>query len=750
MNNRPVFILALCLAPGIILGRYLDSSIIYITAAAVLCIAAFCLLKRKWAVILLGGAFLLLGVFLSSSTLGVDYIETKGSMRIEGRITEQPNVSEYGDTVIVLDNASIEGQKTKGIKLYYEGEGEAELKPGDVIETTADVEIPPGVRNPGGYNQKLQYAVKGIYYKAYSDGKVIKTGEKSGILILAAKARAYIGAVVDEIFEDDVQGVAKAMLLGEKQDIDEEVYSTFRDTGMAHVLAVSGLHAGILIGALYYLLRLLRAGRTLRLAVTLAFVILYAFVTGLTPSIVRASVMAAAILLGSYFGRQQDSLNYLSIAFIVSLLINPLSLFSTSFMLSFGAVFAITTLGWQLKRWLDRHTPAWMGKPNGMISMSVGAAVGTLPFLALKFNRISTLSILTNILIIPFASVAIITVFITTAAGLVFRAAGVWLAYVSGFFVRVLMQAIDWIAGIPFIAVNTASPPWYIILAVFLILFVSSKYMLIKTWIKSVVCAGAAAAVVLTVLLSVPAGMHLVFLDVGHADAAFIKTQHGGEYFIDGGREQSAEEIIDFTIRNGYTPDAAFVSHSDADHFCGIKALYEKGLLKKVYCSYQEKDYIKAEMPDAEVVALSAGDIVWLDKDTKATVLYPKKDTQADEKNDASLVLLVEYEGHSVLFAGDISGYTETLLFTQLGEVDIYKAAHHGSKYSSYELPLSALSPQYSVVSAGYNNFGHPHEYAMANLEEYSDEVYTTIDDYAVEFIIGKDIKVRTYGDLDG
>ncbi len=746
MNYRPLFFTALCLSLGIVIGRYTGYSIFFIIIAALLGIAAFCLRKKR-VVVLVCVAFAFCGMFLSSMVFDADYIEPQEEMRVQGRVTSA-YISDYGDTIVILDNASIGGESSGRIKLYLEDHRDG-LEPGDIIETVADIEVPSGVKNPGGYNEKLQYLSQGIYYKAYAD-ELKLTGYKGGVMILSSKVREYIGGVMDDIFEDDVQGVAKAMLLGEKYDLDEEVYSSFKDTGMAHVLAVSGLHAGILIGFFYMILKWLKAGRKTKLGVTLGFVVLYACVTGLTPSILRASIMAAALLVGNYFGRQSDSLNYLSAAFIVSLLINPLSLYSTSFMLSFGAVFAIITLGWQINYWLKRHTPEWMGNANGLVSMSAGATAGTLPFLALKFNRISTFGIITNIFIIPLASVAIVLIFITTAAGLIFNALGVWMAYASGFVVRILMNIIEWVASLPAVAVDVASPPWYMIFAIFLILFITSKYVLVKTWVKTVASAAVAAAAVCAVLLSVPAGMYIVFLDVGQGDAAFIRTQQGGEYFVDGGREKSASEVADFTVRNGYTPDAAFVSHSDSDHFSGIKELHDRGMLKKAYCSYQELGYVKQELPNAQVVPLAAGDIVWLDEYTKATVLYPYKDTQSDEKNDASLVLLVEYKDTRVLLTGDISGMTETLILSQIDEVDVYKAAHHGSKFSSFEIPLSSLKPDYSIISVGYNTFGHPHPFALANLEEYSGEVYTTIDDYAVEFYIRDDIKVKTYGDIDG
>ena len=204
-------------------------------------------------IILVCAAIAFLGVFISSIMFDVDYIEPQEQMSVKGRVTALPYKSDYGDTIIVLDKASINDESCGRIKIYVESGAEG-LEPGDTIEAVADIEIPSGVRNPGGYNEKLQYLSQGIYYKAYTDD-IYTAGYNGGVMIVSAKIREYIGGVMDDIFEDDVQGVAKAMLLGEKYDLDEEVYSSFRDTGMAHVLAVSGLHAGILIGFFYMVLR---------------------------------------------------------------------------------------------------------------------------------------------------------------------------------------------------------------------------------------------------------------------------------------------------------------------------------------------------------------------------------------------------------------------------------------------------------------------------------------------------------------
>ncbi|MDD5016840.1 MAG: DNA internalization-related competence protein ComEC/Rec2 [Eubacteriales bacterium] len=743
VNKRPLFVMAAFFALGIILGRYVHFQTVYIIAAAVFAIAAFCFHHKKvlWLVCL---CCVLFAAFLSANAYGVDYLMTGDGMRVTGRVYAEPYQNDYGSTVYLLDHASIDGQACGNIKLYEESAGTFAC--GDVVAATAEVEIPKGVRNPGGFDEKLYLLSQGIVYKAYADGAET-IGTEGGLAVMFANVREFIGDTIEGIFEEDIAPVAKAMLLGDKQGLDEQTYSAFKDTGMAHVLAVSGLHAGILIAFVYYLLRLLKAGRRARLIMTLAFIAAYACVTGLSPSIVRASIMAAALLLGVHFGRQTDTLNYLSLTFILSLIINPLDLFTASFQLSFGAVFGMLTLGWQIKYWLDRRMPQRIAFIGDGISVSAGATAGTMPVIAGTFNRISVLSVVTNILIVPLASAVIVMVFISTFLGMVFAPAAIPAVYVASALIRFMLYIIGGIAAWPFAAFDVASPPWYAVLACFALLFICSKYLLVRIKLKAFVSGAVLAAVVLVMLVSQPSGMYIVFLDVGEGDAAFIQTEQGGEYFIDGGREMSVDEMVGFTIRNGITPDAAFVSHTDDDHFSGIVALYEAGLLDKVYCSWQEKDTVEAAMPHAEVVALGAGDKVLLDGDTEALVLYPYRDTKSDDTNELSLVLLVQYNGHTALFTGDISGATETEIFASLDDVDIYKAAHHGSKYSSYRLPLSVLTPKFSIVSVGDNSFGHPHAWAMQNLGDYSGEVYTTMDDYAVEFYIGGGVTVNTYGE---
>lgn len=751
MNPRPLLLPAVCLAAGIALGFYLRISSVYIASAITL--AAFITfffsgrfdaksLKARFYAYshwLAGALFLLIGAILCTAAFSANYVNTGSGQTVTGIVYSEPYNNSFGNVICQIEDARIDGERCGNIKLYLPEDADVAL--GDVVMAKADTQIPAGVRNPGGFNEKLHLLSQGVYYKAYAQSVQV-IGTRTTFSVALAKIRLFAGETIDKLFEPDVAPIVRGMLIGDRYGIDENTAAAFKDSGMAHVLAVSGLHAGILIAAVYGLFSLLRLGRRQKLAASLLFIALYACAAGLTPSIVRASIMASVIIIGRHTGRQTDTLSSLALAFIISLIINPLDLFSAGFLLSFGAVFGLLTVAWQLNRIFKKIMPMPAAKA---VSASVGATAGTLPVMAAFFNRISLIGIIANVVILPLCSLAIVLSFGTVVLGLIIGESARYFGYAVAAVIRLMTGAVNAIGVLPFAAANVAVPPWYAVLGFYMLLFISSKYVLVKAKIKALLSAALAAIVGFVMLISGVSGMYVVFLDVGQGDAAFIKTYQGGEYFIDGGREQSAQEVFSFTVRNGITPDAAFVTHTDSDHFAGLVRLYDEGLLNKVYCSHQEQDTVLAAMPNAQIVPLSAGDTVLLDDFTKAVVLYPYRDIKA-QGNESSLVLRVEYGGYSILLTGDISGLTETELFCTHDKVDIYKAAHHGSKFSSYRLPLSALSPMYSVISVGTNPHGHPHKWAIQNLSDYSEKLFITQYDYAVEFFIDGDIKINTFG----
>lgn len=348
--RRPLFAAALFFALGVVLGRYVYLQTLYICVAATFIIAAF-LFKRKNILPLICAASFFLAAFLSAAAIDVSYVKTGDGLKVEGRVYNEPYKNDYGSTVCLLEDASIGGEKCANVKLYVTEDNA--MKCGDRVKADADAETPGKVKNPGGFDEKLYLLSQGISYKAYADtAQAVRT--ESSFTVFFSQSRKYLGDTIDKIFDADTAPLAEAMLLGDTDGIDEETITAFKDTGMAHVLAVSGLNATILVASIFFVLKILKVGRTPRLITALTFVAAYTCVTGLTPSIVRAAIMSSAFLLGTHFGKQNDILNYFSFALIISLLLRPLDLFTAGFQLSYGAVFGMITLGAQLKRWWDK------------------------------------------------------------------------------------------------------------------------------------------------------------------------------------------------------------------------------------------------------------------------------------------------------------------------------------------------------------------------------------------------------------
>ena len=170
-NRRPLVAVAVMFALGIVLGRYYHFQTVYI-AAAVLTIAAVLLFRKKgFLLVCIAAGFF--AAFLSAAAMDVDYIETADEMQITGRVYSQPYQNDYGSTIYYLNQVEIDGQQCGNVKLYISDGQTPAFEPGDVIETTAEVEIPKGVRNPGGFDEQLYLLSQGVTYKAYAESAAV-------------------------------------------------------------------------------------------------------------------------------------------------------------------------------------------------------------------------------------------------------------------------------------------------------------------------------------------------------------------------------------------------------------------------------------------------------------------------------------------------------------------------------------------------------------------------------------------------
>jgi ComEC/Rec2-related protein len=416
--------LALCaagLAAGLLLGA--GFSLTYaLLAAGVLLLAALGskLAKRAaWTALLIGMA-----VGFLRTGLAQPGMVPAGYGEVTGTICETPEPAD-GDTYrVLLKNAALEGVPIPGrLKLFAAFTGEPAY--GQTVTAYACVQ-----GSDGTYRANDRY--RGVFAVAFAKGAAQAGGVAAQDLYgLLLRVREALGKRIDELFSDGA-AAAKGMLLGDKSDLDEETLTAFRDTGTAHLLAVSGLHVSVLAGAFALLFRRNAWVRFFAVAVFLA---LYAALTAFSPSVVRAGVMILFALLAFPLRRRLDPVSSLSAAFILILLYNPYALWYAGFQLSFCAVYGLILLAPLLQKPLSRLGSA----ASGLLAASAAVVAATLPASALFFGEVQLLSLATNIFVLPIMPVFLVPAFLGTALSFVWFSFGNAVCFVARFVLDVIL-----------------------------------------------------------------------------------------------------------------------------------------------------------------------------------------------------------------------------------------------------------------------------------------------------------------------
>lgn len=335
------------------------------------------------------------------------------------KISEEPKEKEkvFSAEAVLLSNLNEDSLETKGkLLLYFEKDS---LKPppsfGDKLLWKGRINKISGPKNPEEFDYKNFLETNKIYAQAYlkSDSWILQDSPKSKSLkSISLNFRKELLAKIDEWkVTKEVKDISKALLLGYKNDLENELRKAYSNTGVAHILAVSGLHVGMLYILLSYVLIFLKrisGGELIRTLLLLAALWFYAFLTGLSPSVLRSVCMFSFVAFGGFFAREVSIYNTLSASAIFLLLINPQLLFNLGFQLSYSAVFFIV---W-MQKYLDcLWTPRfWVSKQIWSIcSVSISAQIGTSLLSIYYFHQFPTYFLLSNILVIPLITVIMYT-----------------------------------------------------------------------------------------------------------------------------------------------------------------------------------------------------------------------------------------------------------------------------------------------------------------------------------------------------
>ena len=613
------------------------------------------------------------------------------------------------------------------------------LAPGVSFTASGRFKEPVSPGNPGEFDYPAYLKRKGIRYLFYVESLEIKS-EPAGPAKLLHSFPEWCFDIRKSLFErfsqgrsSEEKGLLAAVCLGDTSLADESLIRDFRITGCSHLLAVSGTHfAGFLI-VLPYLLGALCPDRRKSSLIYVLFAFITACITGWSESVTRAAFMSSSSFAG------KDTVSAMSAAAIIMIAADPFCSARTGFLLSFAACIAIKLLAGSIRRIL-----AFIKKRKGIISAlsaQTAALLGTLPFSGLTDSRYGPVQFIVQAVGSLFAKLAC-TMFIPGVVLSLFLPENLSLAVSSpsNLFLYLLKQSVRIGSSYSLsFSVRPAGP--FILMSIWLFIFLklmppfAFRKLLLKTSsLLLAVCIGLLMADFVR-----PVKAQIIFADVGQGDCCLI-IAGGNTCLIDGGTfEKGSSSVSDLLDHYGIeVVDLAFMTHWDQDHAGGIAALDMTGRIDQIYTGFTGSDEdtemfekslkIRNCDPSAfrsKVTKTDAGDVFKMSEDVSLTVLYPANCTTGG--NPGSLVMLLDCCGMKMLFTGDIGLEEEAQIISEglIGDVDVLKVSHHGSKYASSNEFLEMAKPEISVISAGRNNlYGHPNKATLARLEKAGTIIY--------------------------
>lgn len=399
LNFRYPFYCFLALLFGAVVAKGLYAGVvetIIIVGVALLFVAIMSVCYRKFLPLLMIIVFFFVGngtFFLGMTSF--DNKEYEGEVAVVGRVTDTLFTSEENYSNVLLEDVSIDGEKAKNVRLFIYGNGDVEV--GDILTFSSTVEaVKPfnlGVFNLTSYRNKIGYSSS----VNFSDIVITEGNMKIDESFRSSVKEALLGNM-----NERNAYIAYAVLFGDQSGIDDEVDEVYRNSGIVHVLTVSGLHIAFIVGALMLLLKLFKGNKFLSLTIISIVLLFYCYLCGFTPSVVRATIMAIVLLLSRICNRPYDGLNSLAIAGFVIVCFSPLSTVDVGFLMSFFCVMFILLLAKPFTKLLSFVMPR---KVASVMAVSISAQIGILPFTASFFSSFNFLSVFANLLVIPIFSI---------------------------------------------------------------------------------------------------------------------------------------------------------------------------------------------------------------------------------------------------------------------------------------------------------------------------------------------------------
>lgn len=711
---------------------------------------------------------------------------------IQGQIASIPADSN-GKTKFFLNvskiyyDGKVENVKAKTLVSVYSAKNSSKFIIGDNYKIQGKLRTPFEVSNPSQFDYGKYLKNFGVFTLFYANE--VNCKKQNTLISPKWKFLQRLNNIRNDIIKTHSNylkspnlEVLGGIVFGDDAILPPEgVKSSFAHSGLLHILAASGMNVALIYGIWFFILRRFKAPFNLTVLSGISVIIFYALMTGLGPSVIRATFMLIFILVGKLLDRDAHSISLLSFVALLMLIYNPAYINDVGFQLSFLVTFGLLVTApvmfekitpqsassddeepssFHISRFTSHYLPSWL---SGAILIPLIAQIWVAPIQMYYFNSFSLYSVFANIAVLPFLTVISFGGFISAVLALIKPLANqvcFLFDLILNPVLNILVAISDYFANLPHSLVQMPQPTVLEIFLYYLIILLITLIFKLGRDKKLIFAVGLLSLFLIISCIRLPDNnLETIAFDVQNADAFLLKTPKDKYFLIDsgkmsynGGKTQAKMVILEYLKDNGIKNiEGLVITHFDSDHAGGAVDLINNLNIKNVYVnSLNDKSRIAGEVyanaKNKTRLQLAENNQIIYKEDSLVIKNFIGEFKGEKFENENSIITLVSNRDFDELFMGDAGIDAFEKIKNYLPQkVEILKIGHHGAKNVVNKEFLDRINPQLAIISTGLNNYGHPNGVTLDILEKHKVKVLRTDLQNAIKIDEKENGKYKVY-----